>query len=197
MLRSYFCAHLVLHQYHVKQLCFCFFHVHVLLWNWFDVSKLHKWLPEDLLLIRMWIQLLFYNDKLIFLSPSVSDGRRYEPRQIKVPFYTLKKVLYQYNYAEVSRVRRWRVLKISFLFLSSLADNGLNPTWSRKSYKFTVCNSAFAFLRFVVYEIDMFSDQNFLAQATFPIQGLKTGMCSDVFSVLQSSFLCVAYWCSN
>uniref|UniRef100_A0A672JBT2 Phosphoinositide phospholipase C n=1 Tax=Salarias fasciatus TaxID=181472 RepID=A0A672JBT2_SALFA len=57
----------------------------------------------------------------------------------------------------------------------SPADNGLNPTWPRKPFQFTVCNSAFAFLRFVVYEIDMFSDQNFLAQATFPIHGLKTG----------------------
>ncbi|XP_028848883.1 1-phosphatidylinositol 4,5-bisphosphate phosphodiesterase gamma-1 isoform X2 [Denticeps clupeoides] len=57
----------------------------------------------------------------------------------------------------------------------SEADNGLNPIWPRKPFRFTVCNSAFAFLRFVVYEIDMFSDQNFLAQATFPINGLKTG----------------------
>uniref|UniRef100_A0A3Q3IBH5 1-phosphatidylinositol 4,5-bisphosphate phosphodiesterase gamma n=1 Tax=Monopterus albus TaxID=43700 RepID=A0A3Q3IBH5_MONAL len=57
----------------------------------------------------------------------------------------------------------------------SAADNGLNPTWPQKPFQFTVCNSAFAFLRFVVYEIDMFSDQNFLAQATFPIHGLKTG----------------------
>ncbi|KAM8830701.1 1-phosphatidylinositol 4,5-bisphosphate phosphodiesterase gamma-1 [Synchiropus picturatus] len=57
----------------------------------------------------------------------------------------------------------------------SEADNGLNPTWPRKSFQFTVYNSAFAFLRFVVYEIDMFSDQNFLAQATFPIHSLKTG----------------------
>uniref|UniRef100_A0A8D3BRH6 1-phosphatidylinositol 4,5-bisphosphate phosphodiesterase gamma n=1 Tax=Scophthalmus maximus TaxID=52904 RepID=A0A8D3BRH6_SCOMX len=54
-------------------------------------------------------------------------------------------------------------------------DNGLNPTWPRKPFQFTVCNSAFAFLRFGVYEIDMFNDQNFLAQATFPIHGLKTG----------------------
>lgn len=58
---------------------------------------------------------------------------------------------------------------------SSPADNGLNPTWPRKAFQFSVCNSAFAFLRFVVYEIDMFSDQNFLAQATFPIHSLKTG----------------------
>lgn len=61
------------------------------------------------------------------------------------------------------------------LSLSPPADNGLNPTWPRKAFQFTVCNSAFAFLRFVVYEIDMFSDQNFLAQATFPIHSLKTG----------------------
>lgn len=59
----------------------------------------------------------------------------------------------------------------------SSADNGLNPTWPRKPFQFTVCNSAFAFLRFVVYEIDMFSDQNFLAQASFPINSLKTGRC--------------------
>uniref|UniRef100_A0A674PLN4 1-phosphatidylinositol 4,5-bisphosphate phosphodiesterase gamma n=1 Tax=Takifugu rubripes TaxID=31033 RepID=A0A674PLN4_TAKRU len=57
----------------------------------------------------------------------------------------------------------------------SAADNGLNPTWPRKAFQFSVCNSAFAFLRFVVYEIDMFNDQNFLAQATFPIHSLKTG----------------------
>ncbi|KAF6714554.1 1-phosphatidylinositol 4,5-bisphosphate phosphodiesterase gamma-1 [Oryzias melastigma] len=57
----------------------------------------------------------------------------------------------------------------------STADNGLNPMWPRKSFHFTVYNSAFAFLRFLVNEVDMFNDQNFLAQATFPIQGLKTG----------------------
>uniref|UniRef100_A0A1A8DN49 1-phosphatidylinositol 4,5-bisphosphate phosphodiesterase gamma n=2 Tax=Nothobranchius TaxID=28779 RepID=A0A1A8DN49_NOTKA len=57
---------------------------------------------------------------------------------------------------------------------NSEADNGLNPTWQTK-FEFSLLNSAFAFLRFVVYEIDMFSDQNFLAQASFPIQGLRTG----------------------
>uniref|UniRef100_A0A671MDT4 1-phosphatidylinositol 4,5-bisphosphate phosphodiesterase gamma n=1 Tax=Sinocyclocheilus anshuiensis TaxID=1608454 RepID=A0A671MDT4_9TELE len=57
----------------------------------------------------------------------------------------------------------------------SEADNGLKPTWPRKPFRFTVCNPSFAFLRFVVYEIDMFNDQNFLAQATFPINCLKTG----------------------
>uniref|UniRef100_A0A8C7XUF8 1-phosphatidylinositol 4,5-bisphosphate phosphodiesterase gamma n=1 Tax=Oryzias sinensis TaxID=183150 RepID=A0A8C7XUF8_9TELE len=57
----------------------------------------------------------------------------------------------------------------------STVDNGLNPMWPKKSFHFTVYNSAFAFLRFLVNEVDMFNDQNFLAQATFPIQGLKTG----------------------
>ncbi|KAG7323805.1 hypothetical protein KOW79_013507 [Hemibagrus wyckioides] len=57
----------------------------------------------------------------------------------------------------------------------SEADNGLNPTWPRKPFRFTVYNPTFTFLRFVVYEIDMFNDQNFLAQATFPINCLKTG----------------------
>ncbi|RVE70643.1 hypothetical protein OJAV_G00066620 [Oryzias javanicus] len=57
----------------------------------------------------------------------------------------------------------------------STVDNGLNPMWPKKSFQFTVYNSAFAFLRFLVNEVDMFNDQNFLAQATFPIQGLKTG----------------------
>lgn len=66
--------------------------------------------------------------------------------------------------------------------LSSPANNGLNPTWPKKSYQFVVCNSAFAFLRIGVYEIDMFNDQNFLAQATFPIQGLKTGKCWNMVS---------------
>lgn len=71
-------------------------------------------------------------------------------------------------------------LHFTFLYIFSPADNGLNPTWPRKPFQFTVGNSAFAFLRFVVYEIDMFNDQNFLAQATFPIHGLKTGTHNNI-----------------
>uniref|UniRef100_A0A8D2Q4B4 1-phosphatidylinositol 4,5-bisphosphate phosphodiesterase gamma n=1 Tax=Varanus komodoensis TaxID=61221 RepID=A0A8D2Q4B4_VARKO len=56
-----------------------------------------------------------------------------------------------------------------------VVDNGLNPAWSQKSFQFHISNPDFAFLRFVVYEEDMFSDQNFLAQATFLVRGLKTG----------------------
>ncbi|XP_048879389.1 1-phosphatidylinositol 4,5-bisphosphate phosphodiesterase gamma-1-like [Brienomyrus brachyistius] len=57
----------------------------------------------------------------------------------------------------------------------SAEDNGLNPTWPSRLFRFTVHNTAFAFLRFVVYEIDLFNDQNFLAHATFPVTGLRTG----------------------
>ncbi|XP_013922551.1 PREDICTED: 1-phosphatidylinositol 4,5-bisphosphate phosphodiesterase gamma-1 [Thamnophis sirtalis] len=56
-----------------------------------------------------------------------------------------------------------------------VVDNGLNPAWTPKTFQFHVSNPDFAFLRFVVYEEDMFSDQNFLAQATFLVKGLKTG----------------------
>uniref|UniRef100_A0A663N6L6 1-phosphatidylinositol 4,5-bisphosphate phosphodiesterase gamma n=1 Tax=Athene cunicularia TaxID=194338 RepID=A0A663N6L6_ATHCN len=56
-----------------------------------------------------------------------------------------------------------------------VADNGLNPLWTPKQFHFQVSNPDFAFLRFVVYEEDMFSDENFLAQATFLVKGLKTG----------------------
>lgn len=60
--------------------------------------------------------------------------------------------------------------------LSPAADNGFNPVWLFKQFVFDINNPEFAFLRFVVYEEDMFSDPNFLAQATFPVKGLKTGM---------------------
>uniref|UniRef100_UPI00398F2EFF 1-phosphatidylinositol 4,5-bisphosphate phosphodiesterase gamma-2 n=1 Tax=Pristiophorus japonicus TaxID=55135 RepID=UPI00398F2EFF len=58
-------------------------------------------------------------------------------------------------------------------------DNGLNPVWSGgaedANEEFVIQDPSLAFLRFVVYEEDMFSDPNFLAHATFPIKGIKTG----------------------
>ncbi|XP_039609688.1 1-phosphatidylinositol 4,5-bisphosphate phosphodiesterase gamma-1-like isoform X1 [Polypterus senegalus] len=56
-----------------------------------------------------------------------------------------------------------------------VADNGLNPVWMQQQFVFDINNPEFAFLRFVVYEEDMFSDPNFLAQAIFPVKALKTG----------------------
>uniref|UniRef100_A0A8C9Y5S0 1-phosphatidylinositol 4,5-bisphosphate phosphodiesterase gamma n=1 Tax=Sander lucioperca TaxID=283035 RepID=A0A8C9Y5S0_SANLU len=56
-----------------------------------------------------------------------------------------------------------------------VADNGLNPVWVQKQFVFDIHNPTFTFLRFTVYEEDMFSDPNFLAQATYPVRLLRTG----------------------
>lgn len=58
-----------------------------------------------------------------------------------------------------------------------LDDNGLSPVWAPTQEKvtFEIYDPNLAFLRFVVYEEDMFSDPNFLAHATFPIKGIKSG----------------------
>ncbi|XP_063757266.1 1-phosphatidylinositol 4,5-bisphosphate phosphodiesterase gamma-2 isoform X1 [Eleginops maclovinus] len=56
-------------------------------------------------------------------------------------------------------------------------DNGLNPVWKSPadSAVFTVYEPELTFLRFVVNEEDMFSDPNFVAQATFPVKGIRSG----------------------
>lgn len=59
--------------------------------------------------------------------------------------------------------------------VTSAADNGLNPVWLQKQFLLDVHNPTFSFLRFTVYEEDMFSDPNFLAQATLPVRLLRTG----------------------
>lgn len=67
-----------------------------------------------------------------------------------------------------------------FLFVTD--DNGLNPVWAPcpEQVKFEIYDPNLAFLRFVVYEEDMFSDPNFLAHATFPIKGIKSGKISGI-----------------
>uniref|UniRef100_A0A3Q3H050 1-phosphatidylinositol 4,5-bisphosphate phosphodiesterase gamma n=1 Tax=Kryptolebias marmoratus TaxID=37003 RepID=A0A3Q3H050_KRYMA len=56
-------------------------------------------------------------------------------------------------------------------------DNGLNPVWKAPAepVEFNVYEPELTYLRFVVNEEDMFSDPNFLAQATFPVKGLRSG----------------------
>ncbi|CAH2324037.1 1-phosphatidylinositol 4,5-bisphosphate phosphodiesterase gamma-2 [Pelobates cultripes] len=60
---------------------------------------------------------------------------------------------------------------------SVVNDNGLNPVWTavHQQKMFEIHEPNLAFLRFTVYEEDMFSDPNFLAQYTIPIKGLRTG----------------------
>lgn len=61
--------------------------------------------------------------------------------------------------------------------LPPTGDNGLNPVWKTPAepITFRVYEPELTFLRFVVYEEDMFSDPNFLAQATFPVKGIRSG----------------------
>ncbi|XP_013770158.1 1-phosphatidylinositol 4,5-bisphosphate phosphodiesterase gamma-2 [Pundamilia nyererei] len=54
-------------------------------------------------------------------------------------------------------------------------DNGLNPVWKgSERIVLSVYEPELTFLRFIVNEEDMFSDPNFLAQATFPVKGLRS-----------------------
>ncbi|XP_043120316.1 1-phosphatidylinositol 4,5-bisphosphate phosphodiesterase gamma-2 isoform X2 [Puntigrus tetrazona] len=57
-------------------------------------------------------------------------------------------------------------------------DNGLNPVWlgpMNPPKCFKIDEPDLAFLRFVVFEEDTFSDAKFLAQATFPVRGVRSG----------------------
>ncbi|TRY87126.1 hypothetical protein DNTS_008186 [Danionella cerebrum] len=64
-------------------------------------------------------------------------------------------------------------------------DNGFNPVWigpnnpPSEAFTFSVYEPDLSFLRFVVFEEDMFSDPNFLAQATFPVKGVRSGYRSE------------------
>nr|XP_039264802.1 1-phosphatidylinositol 4,5-bisphosphate phosphodiesterase gamma-1-like [Styela clava] len=53
-------------------------------------------------------------------------------------------------------------------------DNGLNPIF-KESYEFTILNPPLAFMKFTVYDQDMFGEPNFLAQSTVPVPCIKPG----------------------
>ncbi|XP_022794203.1 1-phosphatidylinositol 4,5-bisphosphate phosphodiesterase gamma-1-like isoform X3 [Stylophora pistillata] len=53
-------------------------------------------------------------------------------------------------------------------------DNGLNPVWWVK-FDVDVINPPLAYLRFVVFDEDMFGEPNFIGHAIFPMCSLKTG----------------------
>ncbi|KAF7987870.1 hypothetical protein HCN44_003733 [Aphidius gifuensis] len=56
----------------------------------------------------------------------------------------------------------------------TIYDNGLNPMWN-KTCEFDILNPNFALIRFLVQDEDSFGDCNFLGQATYPIQCLRSG----------------------
>ncbi|XP_063989882.1 1-phosphatidylinositol 4,5-bisphosphate phosphodiesterase gamma-1 [Diachasmimorpha longicaudata] len=60
------------------------------------------------------------------------------------------------------------------LTTKTISDNGFNPMWN-EICEFDVVNPNFAMLRFLVQDEDVFGDCNFLGQATYPVQCLRTG----------------------
>ncbi|KAJ8974219.1 hypothetical protein NQ317_018142 [Molorchus minor] len=56
-----------------------------------------------------------------------------------------------------------------------ILDNGFNPRWNDETYEFVITNPHFALLRFVVQDIDVFGESNFICQATYPVTCLRTG----------------------
>ncbi|XP_062715033.1 1-phosphatidylinositol 4,5-bisphosphate phosphodiesterase gamma-1 isoform X2 [Aedes albopictus] len=56
----------------------------------------------------------------------------------------------------------------------AVADNGFNPIWN-EICEFRVINPYFALLRFEVQDEDMFGEPNFIGQAIFPVNALRTG----------------------
>lgn len=60
------------------------------------------------------------------------------------------------------------------MYLFSLDVNGLNPVWNKK-FDFDVDNPSCALLRFVVQDLDVFSDPIDLGQAIIPVSCLRSG----------------------
>ncbi|XP_037042281.1 1-phosphatidylinositol 4,5-bisphosphate phosphodiesterase gamma-1 [Bradysia coprophila] len=54
-------------------------------------------------------------------------------------------------------------------------ENGFNPIWNELC-EFHIKNPDFAMLRFEVQDEDMFGERNFIGQAVFPINCLRTGL---------------------
>eukprot|EP00731_Ephydatia_muelleri_P027125 Em0018g1225a len=57
---------------------------------------------------------------------------------------------------------------------STCKENGFNPVWN-EGCDFDINNPSLALLRFTVLDEDAFGDANFLGQAVFPVQCLRTG----------------------
>ena len=53
-------------------------------------------------------------------------------------------------------------------------DNGFNPYWD-DTFDFQIVNPDLALLRFVVYDVDIFGDSNFIGQYTVPVKCIRSG----------------------
>ncbi|XP_059470095.1 1-phosphatidylinositol 4,5-bisphosphate phosphodiesterase gamma-1 [Neocloeon triangulifer] len=56
----------------------------------------------------------------------------------------------------------------------TISDNGFNPVWNETTLFEVVCPQL-AFLRFVVYDEDVFGDSNFVCHGTYSIMAIRTG----------------------
>ncbi|TRY67123.1 hypothetical protein TCAL_13126 [Tigriopus californicus] len=56
----------------------------------------------------------------------------------------------------------------------TVSDNGFNPFWN-EYFEFKILNPELALLRFVVYDVDMFGEPNFLGHFTLPLKCMRTG----------------------
>lgn len=65
-----------------------------------------------------------------------------------------------------------------------LADNGFNPIWN-EICEFDIANPAFALLRFVVLDEDVFGDPNCIGQATYPVSTDILGYLLILFEILK------------
>ena len=56
----------------------------------------------------------------------------------------------------------------------SVNDNGFNPDWN-DSFDFQIHNPDLALLRFVIYDVDIFGDSNFIGQYSVPVRCIRHG----------------------
>uniref|UniRef100_A0A8C6UXY5 1-phosphatidylinositol 4,5-bisphosphate phosphodiesterase gamma n=1 Tax=Neogobius melanostomus TaxID=47308 RepID=A0A8C6UXY5_9GOBI len=120
------------------------------------------------------------------LQPEIMRCDNYDPHQekCKVKYYITVRVIAARHLPKTGRSIASPFVEIELCghnedrFKTAVyRDNGLNPVWkaSGESAVFSVYEPELTFLRFVVNEEDMFSDANFLAQATFPVKGIRSG----------------------
>ncbi|XP_068169508.1 1-phosphatidylinositol 4,5-bisphosphate phosphodiesterase gamma-2 isoform X2 [Antennarius striatus] len=120
------------------------------------------------------------------LQPEVMRSDSYDPQQEKktIKFYIDLRVIAARHLPKPSRSITSPFVEVELCGYTEekfktvvCRDNGLNPVWKAPTepITLTVYEPELTFLRFVVNEEDMFSDPNFLAQASFPVKGIRSG----------------------
>lgn len=120
---------------------------------------------------------------MLFYLIRINQSSLFSSNTFRFKMFCCRPWLYvpPYNcWTSTDQIVHWCLYLIVCLICTD--DNGLNPVWlgphsqDAETVTFTVYDPELSFLRFVVFEEDMFSDPNFLAQATFPVKGVRTGI---------------------